>query len=113
MRWHTLRFVAVVAVMICMQHVALASGWSRGLTVTSVGENNVGGKVVQFTVNEEIDRSVRCPDLTGYGIRDSVTLKGSLSLLLMAMASARKVDVFLTGTCDTTGMPIVLGVVVR
>lgn len=113
MRWHTLRFVSVVAVTICLQQVALASGWSRGLTVISLGENNVGGEVVQFSVREEIDSSVHCPDVTGYAIRDSATLKGSLALLMSAMVAGRQVDLFVTGTCDATGMPNVIGVILH
>ena len=63
--------------------------------VVSCGENNVGGEVVQFTVREEIDTSVHCPDVTGYAVRDSATLKGSLALLTSAMVAqdgARVVD---------------------
>jgi hypothetical protein len=96
-----------------MQQVALASGWMRGLDVTSLGDNNLGGEVVQFTVREEIDSSVRCPDVTGYAIRDSATLRGSLALLTSAMLTQRKVDVFLTGACDATGMPSVIGVILH
>ena len=96
-----------------MHQVALASGWIRALEITSVGENNLNGEVVQFTVREEIDGSVRCPDVTGYAIRDSATLKGSLALLTSAMVAQRKVDLFLTGTCDATGMPNVIGVILH
>jgi hypothetical protein len=113
MMWHTLKFFAVVAVTIGVQQVALASGWIRGLNVTSLGENNLGGEVVQFTIREEIDNSVHCPDVTGYTIRDSATLKGSLALLTSAMVAQRKVDVFVTGTCDATGMPTVIGVILH
>ena len=110
---HASRFIAAIAITLCSQTIVLASGWSRGLTVTSLGENNVGGEVVQLTVKEEIDSSVHCPDVTGYAIRDSATLKGSLALLTSAMLANRKVDLFLTGTCDATGMPNVIGIVLR
>jgi hypothetical protein len=56
---------------------------------------------------------VRCPDVTGYAIRDPATLKGSLALLTSAMVAQRKVDLFLTGSCDATGMPNVIGVILR
>jgi hypothetical protein len=110
---NTIKFVAVVSATIGVQQVALASGWLRGLGITSLGENNLGGEVVQFTVREEIDSSMRCPDVTGYAIRDSATLKGSLALLTTAMVAQRKVDLFLTGTCDATGMPNVVGVILH
>jgi hypothetical protein len=109
----SLKFVAVFSVTTCLQQVALASGWIRGLDITSIGENNLGGEVVQLTVREEIDSSVRCQDSTGYAIRDSATLRGSLALLTSAMVAQRKVDLFLTGTCDATGMPNVVGVILH
>jgi hypothetical protein len=107
------KIVAVATLSICAQQVAMAAGWIRGLDVISLGENNVGGEVVQFTVREEIDSSVHCPDVTGYAVRDSATLKGSLALLTSAMVAQRKVDVFVTGTCDATGMPAVIGVILH
>jgi hypothetical protein len=110
---NTIKFVAIVSAIIGIQPAAMASGWMRGLDITSLGENNLGGEVVQFTVREEIDSSVRCPDVTGYAIRDSATLRGSLALLTAAMVAQRKVDLFLTGTCDATGMPIVIGVILH
>ena len=111
---NTIMVVAVVSAAIGVQPVAMASsGWIRGLDITSLGENNLGGEVVQFTVREEIDSSVHCPDVTGYAIRDSATLKGSLALLTSAMVTQRKVDLFLTGTCDATGMPTVIGVILH
>ena len=106
-------FVAIISATIGVQQVALAAGWVRGLDITSIGENNLGGEVVTFTVREEIDSSVRCPDVTGYAIRDSASLKGSLALLTSAMLAQRKVDLFLTGACDATGMPSVIGVILR
>jgi hypothetical protein len=107
------KFVLVVSATICTQQLAFASGWIRGLDITSLGENNFGGEVVQLTVREEIDSSVRCQDNTGYAIRDSATLRGSLALLTSAMVAQRKVDLFLTGTCDVTGMPNVIGVILH
>jgi hypothetical protein len=110
---NALKFVAVISAIIGVQQVALASGWVRGLDIVTLGENNLGGEVVQFTVREEIDSSVRCPDMTGYAIRDSATLKGSLALLTSAMLAQRKLDLFLTGACDATGMPNVIGVILH
>ena len=111
---NAIKYVAVVSTIIGVQQVAMASsGWVRGLDITSLGDNNLGGEVVQFTVREEMDSSVRCPDVTGYAIRDSATLKGSLALLTSAMLAQRKVDLFLTGTCDATGMPNVIGVILH
>jgi hypothetical protein len=98
---------------LCFQTVVLASGWNRSVTVTSLGENNVGGEVVQFTVSEVVDNSGRCPNITGYAIRDSATLRGSLALLTSAMLASRQVDLFVTGTCDATGMPNVVGIILR
>ena len=113
MRLHTSRIVSAVVMTLCFHTVALASGWNRSVTVTSLGENNVVGEVVQFTVSEVVDNSGHCPNLTGYAIRDSATLRGSLALLTSAMLAGRQVDLFVTGTCDATGMPNVIGIILR
>ncbi len=47
---NTMKLVVVVSAIIGVQQVAMASGWIRGLDITSLGENNLGGEVVQFTV---------------------------------------------------------------
>lgn len=113
MKSHSFRIVVAVVVTLGLQTVALASGWNRSVTVTSLGENNVGGEVVQFTVSEVVDNPGRCPDITGYAIRDPATLRGSLALLTSAMVARKQIDVFVTGACDATGMPNVIGVILR
>jgi hypothetical protein len=113
MKWHPIKIVVAVLFTACLQTVALASGWIRSVTVTTLGENNVGGEVVQFTVNDVVDNPGHCPDATGYAIRDPATLKGSLALLSSAMVTGRHIDIFVTGTCDATGMPNVVGVILR
>jgi hypothetical protein len=105
--------VLLVAMTYPCQFASAAGGWIRDLTVTSIGENDIGGEVVQFTVREEISNSVRCPDLSGYAIRDPATLRGALALLMSSLVAQHKVDLFLTGTCDSTGMPGVIGVVIH
>jgi hypothetical protein len=44
-----LRAIVAIATVLSFQ-LAVASGWSRGLTVTSITENYVNGEVVQITV---------------------------------------------------------------
>jgi hypothetical protein len=113
MKSHSLTMIMAVVVVVGLQSIVLASGWNRSVTVTSLGENNVGGEVVQFTVNEVVDNPGHCPDKTGYAIRDPATLRGSLALLTSALIAQRQVDLFVTGTCDATGMPNVIGVILR
>jgi hypothetical protein len=114
MKSHSLRMMIVpVVVAVGLQSIVLASGWNRSVTITSVGENNVSGEVVQFTVNEVVDNPGHCPDRTGYAIRDPATLRGALALLTSALVAQRQVDLFVTGTCDATGMPNVIGVILR
>jgi hypothetical protein len=56
MKSHSLRMMIVpVVVAVGLQSIVLASGWNRSVTITSVGDNNVSGEVVQFTVNEVVD----------------------------------------------------------
>jgi hypothetical protein len=113
MKSQSLTMIMAVVVAVGLQSIVLASGWNRSVTITSVGENNVGGEVVQFTVNEVVDNPGHCPDKTGYAIRDPATLRGSLALLTSALVAQRQVDLFVTGTCDATGMPNVIGVTLR
>ena len=113
MKSHSLRKIMAVVVAVGLQSIVLASGWNRSVTITSLGENNVSGEVVQFTVNEVVDNPGHCPDKTGYAIRDPATLRGSLALLTSALVAQRQVDLFVTGTCDATGMPNVIGVILR
>ena len=113
MESNPLKIIVAVLVAVGLQTVALASGWNRSVTVTTIGENNVAGEVVQFTVGEVVDNPGHCPDATGYAIRDPATLRGSLALLTSAMVSGRHIDIFVTGTCDPTGMPNVVGVILR
>ena len=110
---HSLTMIMVVVVAVGLQSIVLASGWDRSVTITSIGENNVGGEVVQVTVNEVVDNPGHCPDKTGYAIRDPATLRGSLALLTSALVAQRQVDLFVTGTCDATRMPNVIGVILR
>jgi hypothetical protein len=104
---------SVIVITLLSIQVAAASGWSKGQTVTSITENNVNGEVVQITVAEIIDNSAHCANPTGYALRDTATLKGSLALLTSAVAMSKPVDLFVTGSCDTTGMPNVVGVTLR
>ena len=78
-----------------------------------MGENNVGGEVVLLTVSEVVDNPGHCTNPTGYALRDAATLKGSLALLTSALVTSRQVDLFVTGTCDATGMPSVVGVILH
>jgi hypothetical protein len=102
---------SLVACLLCLPSVGFASGWVRGVTVTSLGENNVGGEVALLTVSEIVDNPGHCTNSTGYALRDTATLKGSLALLTSALVTSRQVDLFITGTCDATGMPSVVGVI--
>jgi hypothetical protein len=113
MKSHSLMMIMAVAVAVGSQSIVLASGWNRSVTITSIGENNVSGEVVQFTVSEVVDNPGHCPDKTGYAIRDPATLRGSLALLTSAMVAQRHVDLFVTDSCDATGMPNVIGVILR
>jgi hypothetical protein len=88
-------------------------GWSRGLTLTSVGALNVKGQVVQFTVGQSVDNPGHCKNPTGYAIRDPITLKDSLALLMSALMTQQLVDIHLSGSCDLNGMPSVTGVIVN
>jgi hypothetical protein len=113
MKSYSLTMIMAVVLAIGLQSIVLASGWNRSVTITSLSENNVNGEVVQFTVNEVVDNSGHCPDKTGYAIRDPATLRGSLALLTSALVAQRQIDLFVTGTCDSTGMPNVIGVTLR
>jgi hypothetical protein len=113
MKPYIIRLIAIVTTTLCLNPLAEASGWSRNLTVTSVGDNDISGEVVQITVNEIVDNPGHCANSTGYAIRNAATLKGSLALLSSAFVAGRLIDLFVTGTCDATGMPLVIGVILH
>jgi hypothetical protein len=102
--------ILTLAAMALSFESALALGWTKGVTVTSITEANVTGEVVQVTVKEIIDNSAHCANPSGYALRDSATLKGSLALLMSSLVTEKPVDLFVTGTCDASGMPNVVGV---
>ena len=102
--------ILTIAVTALSFESALALGWTKGVTVTSITENNVNGEVVQITVTEIIDNAAHCTNPSGYALRDSATLKGSLALLTSSLVTGKPVDLFVTGTCDASGMPNVVGV---
>ncbi len=95
------------------QAVALPSGWIRSITIATISDNDIDGEVVQLTVNEVVDNPAHCADSTGYAIRDPNTLRSSLALLMSAFVTGKQVDLFITGSCDKTGMPAVSGVTLR
>jgi hypothetical protein len=107
---HAVWGMTLLATILFLQSAAWASGWSRGLTVTSVGELNVGGEVVLLTVSEIVDNAAHCANPSGYALRDAATLKASTALLTSALVAGRQVDLFVTGSCDATGRPNVVGV---
>jgi hypothetical protein len=95
------------------QAIALPSGWIRSITITTISDSDIDGEVVQLTVNEVVDNPAHCSDSTGYAIRDPNTLRSSLALLMSAFVTGKQVDLFVTGSCDKTGMPAVSGVTLR
>ena len=105
--------VSATAVGMFTQSIALAAGWSRAISLTSLTVNNICGEVVQFSVNEVVENPGHCTDPTGYAIRDSATVRSSLALLTSAFMIGKQVDLYVTGTCDQSGMPLVIGVTLR
>jgi hypothetical protein len=104
---------AVAACTLLAAPMAWGEQWDRGLTLTTVGSLNVKGEVVEFTVAEPVDNSAHCSDPKGYAIRDSATVRDSLALLMSALMTQMPVDLYVTGACDASGMPAVVGVVLH
>jgi hypothetical protein len=82
--------------------------WVMNQTITSVTDNDYGGEVVQVTVSQTVVPG--CTDATAYEIRDANTIKGSLALLTAAYITGQSVNLFITGTCDSSGNPNVTAV---
>ena len=95
------------------QAVALPSGWIRSIIIATISDSDIDGEVVQLTVNEVVDNPAHCPDSTGYALRNPNTIRSSLALLMSAFVTGKQVDLFVTGSCDKTGMPAVSGVTLR
>jgi hypothetical protein len=110
-----MRFACVLMFMMAVfaQSAAMGAGWTHAISITSLSVNDIGGEVVQFSVSDVVENSAHCTDATGYAIRDPATLRSALALLTSAFITGKQVDLFLTGACDQTGMPAVVGVALR
>jgi len=91
---------------------AHATGWTGKLTLTSVSDVDFQGEVVLFAVNQAVDNSAGCTGSSNYAIRDANTIKGALALLTTAFITGIQVTVYVTGACDSSGVPSVNSVTI-
>jgi hypothetical protein len=77
-------------------------------TVTSVSDVDYGGELVQITVSQSVVTG--CTYASAYVIRDTNIIKGGLALLIAARLSGISVNLFVTGACDSSGLPLVASV---
>jgi hypothetical protein len=112
MKARTLELMLVIALAM-IPALARSDTWSRGLTVNSVGAIEQNGELVIFTVNSTVDNAARCQIGTEYAIRNKETIRSALALLMSSLVAQRTVDILVTGSCDTSGRPLVDGVMLR
>lgn len=104
---------AIVLATISYVPSAAASGWTGGLTLTSVTDSEYSGEIVQITVTVPLDNSAGCATTDTYVLRDPNTIKGGLALLAAAFLAGRQVSVFVNGTCDAIGRPNITAVTLQ
>jgi hypothetical protein len=80
-------------------------------TVTSVSDVDYGGEMVSFTVSQPVVTG--CTYTNQYAIRDTNIMKGALALLIVARLSGNSVNFYVTGACDSSGVPLVASVTVN
>jgi len=80
-------------------------------TVTSVSDVDYGGEVVSFTVSQPVVTG--CTYTNQYAIRDTNIMKGALALLIVARLAGNSVNFYVTGACDSSGVPLVASVTVN
>lgn len=85
-----------------------APGWVNNVTITSVTHAIYSGEIVQIYVAQTI--APDCPSTASYVVRDASHLKPALALAMAALLAGRPVNLFVTGSCDATGNPNVLGI---
>jgi hypothetical protein len=90
-----------------------SSGWIRGVTVVSIGEIISAAKLYSSPFRKI--RAVSCVALILQVMRYAIRrrLRDHLYCFSLSLIADHKVDLFLTGTCDITGMPNVIGVVLH
>lgn len=90
-----------------------AAGWTADVTPVAITHSLYAGEIVQVDIAEAMDNSAGCSVADFYVIRDAAHVKGALALLTAALISGRKLKLFVTGTCDATGRPNVVGVTLK
>ena len=78
------------------------------LTVTKVSDVDYGGELVEIFVSQSVVPGCTYADF--YIVRDTNVIKGGLALALSALISSRSLDLYVTGTCDTSGRPLVINI---
>lgn len=82
-----------------------------GLTVTAVSVDDWSGEVLDISVEQTVVAG--CAAATGYVVRDSAVINGSLALVMSALLAGRTIDVYVSGTCDASGNPNVVQVIMH
>jgi hypothetical protein len=78
------------------------------VTLTAVAEVDYGGEEVSLNISQGILPG--CPVATAYIIRDANIIKGGLAVAMAAFLAGRQVDLYVTGSCDIGGNPLIASV---
>lgn len=104
------KFAGSIVALLLAGGTALAAPsaqWVNGVTIISVSDVDYGGEVVQITLSSAQNQVAGCPGspINSFALRDANTMKGGLAIALAAFTTGHKVNLFVIGVCDSTGLP--------
>ncbi len=93
---------------------SIAGGsWAYDLTVKNVRNDGDNARMTFSTV-EQISNPAACVNTDHYGVDTTNDPKGATAVLLTALVTGKKVDVFVDDTtCDINGRPSVSDVLIK
>jgi len=110
----TTRLIGALAILALSASPARATPtpqFANGLTVTTVADVDFGGELVEIYVSQSVVTG--CTGADYYVVRDAAIMKGSLAIATAALIAGRTIDLYVTGTCDTSGEPMVASVAIH
>jgi hypothetical protein len=84
------------------------AAWVTNLIPIAVTDGDYAGEVVQITMS--VSTVSGCPQNDFYAVRDTNIIRGALALATAALVSGRQLDLFVSGSCDSNGRPLVTNV---
>jgi hypothetical protein len=104
----TIGAMAILALSTSPARATPTPQFANALTVVTVADVDFGGELVEIYVSQPVVTG--CTGADYYVIRDTNIIKGSLAIAMAALIAGRPIDLYVAGTCDTSGEPLVVSV---